>query len=118
MAFHNVATSSVSTPSATLRVANRVGNSEHYQGHMDSITVPATQQQSQRVATSREIARKLQYLSMWVNGHNEQIAALKDALAAHQKLLKIYRATPKDLRQEIEASLPPEVRRGIRRALA
>jgi hypothetical protein len=44
MASVTVATPSVSTPSATSRVTKRVGNSELYQGqgHMDSITVPAT----------------------------------------------------------------------------
>jgi hypothetical protein len=42
MAAATVSTPSVSKPPATLRVTERVGNSGLHQGHMDSITVPAT----------------------------------------------------------------------------
>jgi hypothetical protein len=56
MAAATVPTPSVSTPPATLRVTERVGNSEFYQGHMDSITVPPAV--NQKVPIKRRTSRK------------------------------------------------------------
>ena len=82
-------------------------------------TKPTTSRVPQRAAnlSARARARRVKYMSMWVDGLRECAAACEHSLTAQRKLLKIYEATPKDIAQEIEASMPPRLRRRARRGL-
>jgi hypothetical protein len=51
----------------------------------------------------------MKYVAMWLDGLSEALAATKhgaEAAVAERKLLKIYKAIPKDIRESADMRMP------------
>lgn len=86
MASATVAMPSASTPSAILRVTERVDNSEFYQGHMDSITVPATPARISKTTDAKNVA--VSGRGCTARGRGKDAVVVAAGSFSHAKLLR------------------------------